>query len=233
MPCSFKKVKIGIPFVTLSVYYLSAMHISWHGQYTLKFVTADTTIVIDPYSPAVGLLPFRSKADVVALTNPSSPDMSHLAGIQGTPLILDSPGEYALRGFTLDAISWHDSENKERSFERWRLESITLLHIGAINRDLHDQELQALEKTDIDVLFLPVGGGDGLSTKQALNLLTTIEPRMVIPIHFALPKLSKSISPVDQFAKEMGVNPRQAEKKVIIKASRLPQEGMETIILIP
>ncbi len=209
------------------------MHITWHGQYTVKIQTNDTTLILDPYSPATGLNPFRSRADIVALTNPSDPDMSHLPGIQGELQIINTPGEYSLRGLTLNAISWHDENNNQHSLHLWNIEQMTILHLGALNREPTDTEHQQLEKTDIDILLLPIGNGNGLSTKQALHILTMIEPRIVIPIHYALPKLSEKLDPVTQFAEEMGVNPKHVESKVILKANKLPQDEMNVILLAP
>ena len=209
------------------------MHITWHGQYTIKIQTNDTTLVIDPYSPETGLAPFRSKADVVALTNPGDPTMSHLAGIQGEPHIINSPGEYSLRGLTLHAIGWHDGTDSERSLHLWTVEQMTILHLGALNREPSDTEHQQLEKTNIDVLFLPVGNGNGLTTKQALHIVTTVEPRIVIPVHYALPHLKEKLDPVNQFAEEMGVDPRHHESKIILKHNKLPQDEMTVVLLAP
>lgn len=209
------------------------MHISWHGHYTIKLQTGDTTIVIDPYSPETGLPAFRAKANVVALSDPADPSMSQVSGIQGEPTIFNAPGEYAMNGFTLHALGWHDSAGHERTLQRWQIEDIVLLHVGALDRDMTDVEMQELEKTDIDVLFVPVGGGSGLTTKAALSLVSKIEPRVVIPIHYQLPGSKEKLETVDQFAKEMGVNPKQREAKVILKRKNIPQDELATVILMP
>lgn len=194
------------------------MHLSWHGQYTVKIQAGEKVLVLDPYSD------FRGRADIVALTNPSDPAMSAIAGISGEPMVINTPGEYAINGFTLNALGWLADNGVERSLHVWRIEDVALLNVGALNRELTDKELQVLEKTGIDVLLVPVGGGSGLTTKQALALITTIEPKMVIPINW---------ESVEEFAKEMGVNPKQREQKIIIKGNKLPGEDVQTIILEP
>lgn len=209
------------------------MHITWHGQYTIKVQSGEQIVVFDPYSPVVGLGTFRAKANVVALSHPSNSDMSSLENIQGSPLIIDSPGEYSVLGFSLNALGWHASDGSERSLQRWTIEDVVLLHLGALDRDLTDTELQELEKTDIDVLFLPVGGGTSLTTEQALGVLKTIEPKLVIPIHYQLDGLKEKLVEVEQFAKEMGIDPKKREKKYIVKAKQLPQDDLQTILLAP
>lgn len=209
------------------------MLITWHGQYTIKIVTRNITLLIDPHSPKTGLAPLRVKTDIIALSNPQNKEMSYLKSLTGNSLIIDNPGEYSLSHLTLYARGWHDKEGNERAFHRWHIENITLLHVGALNRKLRDTELQELEDIDIDILFLPIGGHDSFNVEKALNLLTTVEPRIVIPVHYHIPKLNNKIISVDQFAKEMGVSPKNTIPKLNITTGKLPAEGLETIILSP
>lgn len=213
--------------------YADLMHISWHGQYTLKFQTGNKTAVIDPYAPSAGLRPFRSQADLVALTWPSHPETSHLAGIQGSPAILAGAGEYSVHGFSLHALPWTDADGRERTIQRWHAEDLYLINLASLNRELQDSELQELEKVDTDVLLLPIGGGQGLSTAQAQKMVTVIEPRLVIPIHFALPGLKEKLTDVKEFASAFGLKASQAEKKIIVKAGKLASDDMQVSLLIP
>lgn len=212
---------------------LHYMQLSWHGQYTVKIVSKDTTLVLDPYATNLGLSPFRGKAEIVGLSNPQDTTMSNLSGIQGTPLVIDTPGEYSFREFSLHSIGWSDADGKERSLQRWMVEDIVVLHVGSLNRDLNEQELQELERVDIDVFLAPVGGGSGLSMAQAMKMITTIEPRIVIPIHYALPALTEKLDSVKSFAEEMGVSAAASEKKLLLKKNKLPSEDMQTVILAP
>ncbi len=194
------------------------MQLSWHGQYTVKVISKDTTIILDPTA-------LRAKADVVALSNPSDPNMSQISGIQGDPLIIDTPGEYSLKECTLHSIGWHAENNDERNLQRWMIEDMVILHVGALNRELQEQELRELERVDIDVFLVPIGGGSGLTRKQALNMISVIEPRIVIPINYT--------EGMKAFAEEMGVQDINPEKKVTLKSNKLPSEDMQIIILAP
>lgn len=209
------------------------MQLSWHGQYTVKIVSKDTTLVLDPYATNVGLSPFRAKAEIVALSSPADDSMGNIKGIQGTPLVIDTPGEYSFREFSLHSIGWNDEAGHERSLQRWMVEDIVILHIGSLNRDLNEGELRELERVDIDVFLVPIGGGNGLSVQQAMKMITTIEPRIVIPIHYSLPGLTEKLDSVKSFAEEMGISAVTPEKKLILKKSKLPQEDMQTVILAP
>ncbi len=209
------------------------MQITWHGQFTVKITSKTITVILDPYGPSAGLTPFRAKADIVALSNPAFSEMSHLSGIQGDPFIVNTPGEYSIKGTTLNGIAWRGDEGSERSLLRWNIEDMTLLQIGSLNRELTDEELAEIEKAPIDILIIPVGGGAALDTKQALNMVSTIEPKVVIPIHYHLPNVREKLASVDLFAKEMGISSSQKEKKYSIRASKLPQEDVQTVLLTP
>lgn len=211
--------------------FILSMQISWHGQYTVKIISKEVTLVLDPYSSSVGLPPFRAKGDVVGLSNPSDSTMSQISGIQGNPLIIDTPGEYSVKGLTLYAMGWKPAEGEERNVQRWVIEDMVVLHVGALTRKLEEKELQELERTDIDVLLIPVGGGSGLTAKDALSLVGTLEPRVVIPIHYKLPGLTEQLDDVKVFAEEMGVDAKNTEKKLVLKKSKLPQEDVLTAIL--
>ena len=208
------------------------MQISWHGQYTVKIQSKETTLVIDPYAPSEGLGAFKAKAEIVALSNPSDPAMSHVSGVQGNPTVIKTPGEYALSGFTLYGTSWAGEDGIEKNLQLWVVEDVSVLHLGQLDRLLTDKELQSLEKIGIDILLLPIGGGKGLDQKQATTTLTTIEPRIVIPIHYSLPKLSEKLEKSDAFLKEIGEDV-QPQKKLVIKANKLPQDDLEVVVLEP
>lgn len=208
------------------------MQLSWHGQYTVKIQSKETVLVIDPYAPTTGLHPFRSKANIIALTNPTDPAMSYQSGIQGDPTIISTPGEYSIAGFTLYAIGWTNGNQTEKNLQLWVIEDLSILHIGSLNRAMTDTELQSLEKISIDILLLPIGGGSGLDVKQAMNTLTTIEPRIVIPIHYQLPGLKEKLEKPEVFLKEAGAS-SAPQKKLIVKAGKLPQEDLQIVMLDP
>lgn len=209
------------------------MVITWHGNFTVKIVTQGKILVMDPHSASSGLTAYRGKADIVSLSNPANNDMSYTAGLQNDPVLINTAGEYSIDNIALFARGWHDSKGHERNLQRWHIENMVLLHVGALTRKLEDAELQELEPINIDILLLPIGGEDSLNTAQALELLTIIEPRVVIPINFQIPKLTSKHEPVTQFAKEMGIDVNQAAPKYSISNSKLPAEGLVTTILSP
>lgn len=200
------------------------MVITWHGLYTVKITTPQQTVVLDPHAKTASRPAFRSKANLVALSSPGSPAMSYLGGLQGDPVVIDTPGEYSIAGLTLYGIGWQGSDGEQHSLQRWHIENMVVVHLGAIDRKLTDAELQHLEQTDIDILLLPIGAERQWSLRAALDTLTVIEPRVVVPINYASSQ---------EFAKNMGVSAKTSQPKLAITRHKLPSEGVETVILQP
>src|SRR3990167_411335 len=210
------------------------MTITWAGHYTVKIYNSNSTIVINPYSPNIGLPPFRSKADFVFMTNPSDSTMSHTSGIQGDYILVDSPGECSFDNITTYGIGWFkDGTNQEQTIFRIIFDNITVLYLGSLNRKLKQEELQNIEQADTDILIVPIGGSTSIDTNTAIDLISTIEPNVVIPINFSIPKLNQQVEAVAKFAHEMGVNPSTDNKKITILANKIDRENLSTIILNP
>lgn len=160
--------------------------------------------------------------------------MSHLSGIQGDYTLIDTPGEYSFDNLTAYGIGWFkDGINQEQSIFRIIFDNITVLYLGSLNRKLNQAELQHIEQADTDVLIVPIGGSTSIDTNAAIDLISTIEPNMVIPINFSIPKLNQEVEAVSKFAREMGVSVDTNNKKVAISANKIDRENLATIILNP
>lgn len=190
----------------------ATMHISWHGDYTVKLQTKQHTILIDPGKA------LRSNVDVVALSGATEIEVDPTDGME----VINSPGEYSLDGLSLTALGWHTAHGDERSLMLWVLEGMVVLYLGSLDRALSDEELQVLEKTTIDVLILGVGEKMGLPEEDAVKLVSTIDPRIVVPLY---------TNKIDHFAEEMGVAGQAAQDKLTLKPNSLPEDERLTVLL--
>jgi len=203
------------------------MHISWLGSTAVKLQTKhngeDVNIVIDPYKPAEkgGSFP-NTLAPQLAVY---SQGQNNSIKLQQNPFIVDSPGEHEVYGVIVQTFPTEDG-----LMIQLNAEGITVLHVGALKGVPSDEILDKL--TSIDVLLVPVGGHETLSAKQAAALTTKlIEPRVCIPIAFKYKKGDPKQATVDPFLKEIGNRNGDHEPKIILSASKLPQEEMEVHVL--
>jgi len=215
------------------------MHIYWLGHGCFKLQSGEVTVVIDPYSKDIGLKPPRTKADIVIMSDPSS---NGIESVSGDYFLIDGPGEYEAKGIFvygigLDSISEKAEVNsnkkdiKEETVTIYRIESedISVAHLDSLNKSLNNRELGKLE--NVDILMVPVGGGSVLDAKKAVEIINQVEPRVVIPMQYKLPKLKLKLDPVDNFLKAMHVSKINPVNKYIVKKKDLPQDRTDIVVL--
>jgi len=212
------------------------MIITWQGHSCFKIqdkIGPDSvTVVTDPFSKEVGLKVPNFEADIVTISHDHY-DHNNSSALRGQPLIIDCVGEYDYKGILVEGIdSFHDDkEGKERGLNiiyRFEVDDISIAHLGDLGGPLDNAQLEKLAGTDI--LLIPVGGKYTLDAKKAIEVISQIEPRIVIPMHYKTADLKIDLDSVDKFIKEIGIEPTYEEKLKISKKD-LPQEDMELVIL--
>jgi len=212
------------------------MHITYLGHSCFKIQDKmgpeGVTVVTDPFDKATGFKVPNFEADIVTISH-NHHDHNNINAIRANPFIIDTAGEYDVKGVMIEGVeSWHDKkEGKERGkniIYRINIEDMNLVHLGDLGHTLNDKQLEKVAGADI--LFIPVGGKYTIDAKQAVEIISQIEPRIVIPMHYRT-KESKinDIDGVDKFVKEVGLKPTQEEKLKISKKD-LPTEEMELVI---
>src|SRR5207249_11579417 len=58
-----------------------------------------------------------------------------------------------------------------------------------------------------------------MTAAQAAEVVRQVEPRVVVPMHFAIPGLKIELEPVDRFLKEMGLPAAEPQPKLSIQAA--------------
>lgn len=212
------------------------MYIYWLGHSCFKMqekINSETvTIVTDPYDKKIGLKMPKVEADIVTQSHDHY-DHNNLDAVKGDPFVIKTAGEFDIKGIAIDGIeAYHDQkEGAERGKNiifRFEIDNISIVHLGDLGQDLDDKQLGKIANPDI--LMIPVGGNYTINAKKAVEIISQIEPRIVIPMHYSVKDLSIEIDGVDKFIKELGLKPRYEEKLKISKKD-LPQEETELVIL--
>jgi L-ascorbate metabolism protein UlaG (beta-lactamase superfamily) len=212
------------------------MYITWLGHSCFKLqdkTSADgVTLVTDPYENKIGLKMPSFNADIVTISHDHY-DHNNLKAIRGNPKVISLPGEYDIKGVLVQGVrSFHDNkggvERGGNVMYRIEIDGVSIVHLGDLGAALDAKQLEKLAGTDI--LLIPVGGKFTIGAKEAVEVVSQIEPRIVIPMHYKTPGLTVDLDGVDKFIKELGVKPREEEKLKIMKKD-LPVEDMELIIL--
>ncbi len=200
------------------------MHISWLGQTCVKLQTKnadeDVVIMIDAYRPEIGEFP-RSFSSQIALYSHGE---DGAVTVSQDPFVLSTLGECEIKNCLVYSYPFDD-----KVIFKIVAEGIIIVHLGQITKKLDNALLEKIG--DPDILFVPVGGGKSyLSSEDAASVVTTIEPRIVIPMGFQCDTEPKAMT-VNDFIKEIGLKPDVTDKKIIIKKKDLPAEETKLMIL--
>lgn len=123
-------------------------------------------------------------------------------------LEITEPGEYEVGGVQLD---WVDGVIQVY------LEGMNVGHIKK-GKVMSDEEMEKLN--GINILLIGVGGGSFTETKTALNVISQIDPQVVVPMHEGK---------LEEFTKEEGGGEPKDELK--ITKNELPEEARQVVIL--
>lgn len=210
------------------------MIITFNGLQTFKIQFGDKVIAVNPASKKSDNVkqPARFGADV-ALVSLAHPDFN---GVENNikngkePFVIDGPGEYEVSEITVIGFN-SPAQYEGRRFNTiytMRLEQMNLCFLGALN-DI-DLSSDIFEKIDgVDILFVPIGGGNVLDPADAYKLSIKLEANLVIPCHYA----SVKDACVSEFLKESGEDKLSPIEKCTIKKKELDGKNGEVRILTP
>ncbi|KKR02951.1 MAG: Zn-dependent hydrolase of the beta-lactamase fold-like protein [Parcubacteria group bacterium GW2011_GWF2_39_13b] len=212
---------------------VAEMIITWYGHSCFKIITNSLTIIIDPFNKDIGLRPPQGQADIVLVSHDHH-DHNNISAINGSPFVIKGPGEYEVKGISIVGVeSAHDiKKGEERGLNTIYLiesEDIKLCHFGDFGQDdLTDEQTEAINEPDI--IFVPVGGKYTIGATRATTMMNSLEPKIVIPMHYKMPGVKSDIDSVDRFLKEMGAGKKSAVDKLAIKKKTLPEQ-MEVVVM--
>lgn len=222
------------------------MQIIWKGQSCFQIISqanknSQIFIVIDPFDEQIGLKVPKLQADILLISHSHYDHNNKKAVLPAregeTPFLIEGPGEYEVKGIFVEGIhSWHDEkEGAERGANTIfviEAEELKICHLGDFGqKELSEEQVE--EIGDIDILLIPVGGKYTIDGKGAQKVISQIEPKIVIPMHYQIPKLKIKLDSLDSFLKVMGVKAVEPQNKLTIKKKDLSElgEGMRIIVL--
>lgn len=205
------------------------MEIIYLGHSAFRLRGKEVTIVTDPFPPGLGLCMGKISGDIVTVSHPS-PHHCFISGVSGGPRVVDGPGEYEISDVLIAGVATSragvgtDGKMANTAYVL-RFDDLVVCHLGDLRQPLTDQQVE--EVGSIDVLLVPVGGGGALSPSEAAQVVSQLEPSIVIPMHFQMNGAGAqptTMVPVDHFCREMGRKDLAPEQKLSVSKSSLPSE---------
>ncbi len=213
--------------------------IQFLGHACFRLRGRDGIVICDPYSRSIGIDLGRPTAHIATISH-DHPDHNNIAPIKPMReklFVIDAPGEYEVGGILITGVrTFHDkakgAELGQNTVFVIHLDDVVFCHLGDLGHELTQAQVEAIG--NVDVLFVPVGGGETISPAEAISVISQIEPRIVVPMHFATAQLSfdQPLLPLERFTHEMGLKEVVAEEKLSLTAANLPAESEETRLVV-
>lgn len=197
--------------------------IEYKGGNGVVISTKNLKLVADPKLSLIGLKDLSVKESLEIATEPR-----FLSGADDSRLTIEGPGEYEIGDFSIrgiGAVRHLDAGSTTLGTTMYRISigDIKVALIGNIGASLNEDQLEAIGV--VDIVIIPVGGGGyALDGVNASKLVRQIDPKVVIPVHYADGGLKYEV-PQDElklFTDELGVTIESVDKYKIKTAPSLP-----------
>jgi len=208
------------------------MEITWYGHSCFRLIERNmATVVTDPFdNKSIGYDALKLKSDIVTISH-GAPGHNNAGAVKGTSHVIDGAGEFEIGGVFITGVQTDGGgiskkKGKDDSVSNtvyvFDYDGITVAHLGDLKQTPTQSEIESLGT--INVALVPVGGGGGLNAAKAAEIISLIEPNIVIPMHYSTLDAKVPLESLNKFIKEMGLSKPEAQPSLKITRSGLPDE---------
>ncbi len=211
------------------------MEITWYGLNCFRLSERSyPTVVTDPFDEEEsGLALPRTRAEIVTSSSLADPDQTRWKGLRGPYRVLSTPGEYEIGGVFVTSIATF--RDRKKGLERGQnlihvieCKGVTVCHLGALGHIPSQSQVEAIGS--VHVLLLPVGAPGGLNPSMASEIVSMIEPNIVVPMDYQISGLKFERESVERFLKEMGITKSVQQDSLKVSASTNAEETSVVIL---
>jgi len=210
------------------------MEITWYGHSCFRLTERSlASVVTDPFDHHVaGYEPLKLKAEIVTVSH-EAPGHNFVAAVKGKEHVITGPGEYEIGGVFITGVQTNGHVKRSPDEPRNTLyvfdfDGVTVAHLGDLRRVPSQTEIEALG--NVHIALVPVGGGGGLNAAKAVEVVSLLEPGIVIPMHYGTPDSIINLSPVSKFLKEMGLSEIEPQPTLKVNRGAVPEETRVVVL---
>ena len=213
-----------------------ALEITWYGHSCFRFMERGmASVVTDPFdSDEIGYAPLKLKADIVT-SSCELPGHRYLSAVKGSPFEILGPGEYELGEVFITGVQTNGKKKQDDEIANTLYlidyNGVTTAHLGNMNHVPSQTEIEALGS--VNIVLVPIGGGSGLNASKASEIISLLEPNLVVPMHYKTPECKIEMDGLDQFLKQMGVNEVISQDSLKIEGDKSLTDETKVIVLNP
>jgi len=202
------------------------MEITWYGHSCFRLAERNfATVVTDPFdSKVAGYEPLKIKGEIVTLSH-DAPGHNFSEAVKGATHVLTGAGEFEIGGVFITAVQTDGVKKKEKvrnTVYVFDYDGITVAHLGDMQQIPSQSEIELLGT--VNVALVPVGGGNGLNAAKAAEVVSMLEPNIVVPMHYATPASKIKLDELNKFLKEMGLGKQEPQPFLKVTRTSLPAE---------
>ncbi|MDP3184121.1 MAG: MBL fold metallo-hydrolase [Anaerolineales bacterium] len=210
------------------------MEITWYGHSCFRLTEKKmATVVTDPFdAESVGYEPLKLKADIVTVSHDAA-GHNYLQAVKGYSRAITGPGEFEIGGVFITGVQTDGhgkkaSEQPRNTLYVFDYDGLTVAHMGNLRQVPTQAEVEALGT--VNIVLVPVGGSSGLNAAKAAEVISLLEPNIVIPMHYHTPQVKVPLDQLDKFMKEMGLHEAETMPNLKVSKSSLPDETKVVVL---
>jgi L-ascorbate metabolism protein UlaG (beta-lactamase superfamily) len=210
------------------------MEITWYGHSCFRLTERGlATVVTDPFDHSIaGYEPLKLKADIVTISH-EAPGHNHETAVKGKSHVLTTPGEYEIGGVFITGVQTNGhgkrtTEDPRNTLYVFDYNGVNIAHLGDLRRVPSQTEIEALGT--VHVALVPVGGGGGLTAAKAAEVVSLLEPGIVIPMHYGTPASQVKLAPLGKFLKELGLGDVHPQDSLKVSQTTVPEETKVVVL---
>ena len=207
------------------------MEITWYGHSCFRLTERNyATVVTDPFdNKSIGYSALKLKSDIVTVSH-DAPGHNNVDAVKGASHVIDGAGEFEIGGVFVTGVSTDGGGagkkkgkgSPNNTIYVFDYDGITVAHLGDLKQTPTQSEIESLGT--INVALVPVGGGGGLNAAKAAEVISLIEPGIVIPMHYKTKDDNLDLAPLSKFLQEMGLSDIEPISSLKVTPSSIPEE---------
>ena len=201
------------------------MDLAYLGHSSFRLHASGMVVVTDPFPESLGLRMDGRAAAVVTVSN-THPHHSSVGAVGGAPKVFRAPGEYEYNGIVVRGVMTplpagvpHERRNVAYTIE---MDGINVCHLGDLALPLTTRQMDELKP--VDVVLAPASGQCAISPDQALQTIQDLDPRIVIPMHYAHGQVGVTLGGPEALLRRLGQDEVQPQPRLVVTSGNLPAD---------
>ena len=201
------------------------MDLVYLGHSSFRLHASSMVVVTDPFPESLGLRTDARPAAVVTVSN-THPNHSAAHAVSGAPKVFRAPGEYEYNGIVVRGVMTplppgvpHERRNVAYTIE---MDGVNVCHLGDLALPLTTRQVDELKP--VDVALAPAGGHCAISPDHALQTIQDLDPRIVIPMHYAHGQAGVTLDGPGAFLRRLGQDELQPQPRLVVTTGNLPTD---------